>query len=178
MLRTGLVMSAVVAVSLSGVTALAQDGAAHLNKAEMDATAAAGIAAMLEADRTITDQVLRHIDVEDGHVGVSVVSRTAVSPGARQSGIAHVKLDEIYYVVDGEGTMVTGGELDDTQLRDSALLGPMLTGTIEGGQTRKMRVGDIAIIPKGMAHGWREIPTETITYLIFRNDPERVMEIK
>ena len=178
MLRSCSMVSAVVALSLSSVTTLAQGGATHIDKADLEATAAAGIAAMLEADRTITDQVLRHIDVEDGHLGVSVVSRTAVSPGEHQRGIAHVKLDEIYYVVEGEGTMVTGGEFVDTQLRDSALLGPMLSGTIQGGQARQMKVGDIAIIPKGMAHGWREIRTETITYLIFRNDPDRVMEIK
>jgi len=39
-------------------------------------------------------------------------------------------------------------------------------------------LGDIAIIPKGVPHSWSEITTDTISYLIFRTDPEKVMELK
>jgi len=32
--------------------------------------------------------------------------------------------------------------------------------------------------PKGVPHSWSEITTDTISYLIFRTDPEKVMELK
>ena len=41
-----------------------------------------------------------------------------------------------------------------------------------------VEVGDIAIIRKGMPHGWHEITSDTISYIIFRGDPNEVMQIK
>ena len=49
------------------------------------------------------------------------------------SGIAHPDLDEIYYIVSGTGTMVTGGEFVDMESSISSLLDPMERGEIRGG---------------------------------------------
>ena len=95
-----------------------------------------------------------------------------------ETGIAHINLDEIYYIVAGEGTMVTGGQFNDPSEINSALLGSMLRGEIVGGALQPVKVGDIAIIPKGMPHGWHEITTDTISYIIFRADPTEEMLIK
>ena len=54
----------------------------------------------------------------------------------------------------------------------------MERGKMRGGESRLINPGDIAIIPKGVAHPWSEIPTDTIDYLVFRNDPEKVMQVK
>ncbi|HJO10909.1 MAG TPA: AraC family ligand binding domain-containing protein, partial [Gammaproteobacteria bacterium] len=81
-------------------------------------------------------------------------------------------------VVSGEGTMVTGGEFIDKQVSDGGMLGAMERGEIRGGVLQKVKPGDIAIIPKGMPHGWHEIDTDSISYIIFRGDPEEVMGIK
>lgn len=111
-------------------------------------------------------------------MGVSVVQRSKVSFAGKETGIAHVNLDEIYYIVAGEGTMVTGGEFIDMQSSVSDLLGPTQRGEISGGVLQKVKPGDIAIIPKGMPHGWHEIATDTISYTVFRGDPDKVMALK
>ncbi|MCH7817683.1 MAG: hypothetical protein IIC60_14060, partial [Proteobacteria bacterium] len=152
-------------------------GSTIMTKEEVDETLAQGLV-NLAAGRTISDIVMRHIDVGAENVGVSVVQRSKVAPREIETGIAHVHLDETYYIVSGEGTMVTGGEFIEVQTSNSSLLGPMQRGEIRGGVLQKVKPGDIAIIPKGMPHGWHEITTDSISYIIFRSDPSKVMQIK
>ena len=145
-------------------------------KEEIDATLLEGLS-RISGDRAISDIVVRHIDVGEEYLGVSVVQRDKVEVSDTETGIAHIALDEIYYIVAGEGTMVTGGQFIDPTEINSDLLGSMLRGEITGGTLQPVRVGDIAIIPKGMPHGWHEIKTDTISYIIFRADPTEEMEI-
>ena len=72
--------------------------------------------------------------------------------------------------------MITGGEFVDMQTSHSDLLGAMRRGQLIGGVLQKVKPGDIAIIPKGMPHGWHEIVTDSIGYIIFRGDPKKVMQ--
>ena len=146
-------------------------------KEEVDATLLEGLS-RIAGDRAISDIVVRHIDVGEEYLGVSVVQRDKVEVSDTETGIAHIALDEIYYIVAGEGTMVTGGQFIDPTEINSNLLGSMLRGEIMGGTLQPVKVGDIAIIPKGMPHGWHEIKTETISYIIFRADPYEEMEIR
>lgn len=169
-------IAAVSALLFTGAIA-ADDGSTIMTKEEVEQTLAQGLANLAEG-RTVSDIVMRHIDVGEEHMGVSVVQRAKVEANGIETGIAHVTLDEIYYVVDGEGIMVTGGEFSDPQSSNSSLLGPMLRGEISGGVLQAVKPGDIAIIPKGMPHGWHEIHTDTISYIIFRGDPQKVMAIK
>ncbi len=160
------------------VTSAADDGGSTImSKEEVDATLTQGLANLAEG-RTVSDIVMRHIGVGEENMGVSVVQRSKVEANGMETGIAHVTLDEIYYIVAGEGTMVTGGEFVDKQTSNSSLLGPMERGEIRGGVLQKVKPGDIAIIPKGMPHGWHEMTTDTISYIIFRGDPDKVMDIK
>ncbi|MDD9890726.1 MAG: hypothetical protein OXU66_05855 [Gammaproteobacteria bacterium] len=152
-------------------------GSFIIPKAEVEETLLQGLANLAEG-RTVSDIVVRHIDVGEEYMGVSVVQRSKVEPRAIETGIAHVDLDEIYYIMAGEGTMVTGGKFVDPTETNSNLLGPMLRGEIREGVLQKVEVGDIAIIPKGMPHGWHEITTDAISYIIFRGDPNEVMQIK
>ncbi len=154
-----------------------EGGSTIMSKAEVDATLAQGLANLAEG-RSVSDIVMRHIDVGEEHMGVSVVQRSKVEDTGVETGIAHVTLDEIYYIVSGQGTMVSGGEFVDMQTSNSSLLGPMQRGEIRGGVLQFVKPGDIAIIPKGMPHGWHEIETDTISYIIFRGDPDKVMDIK
>jgi mannose-6-phosphate isomerase-like protein (cupin superfamily) len=155
---------------------IAQDGGATImNKKEVDSTLAQGLVNLANGT-TVSDIVMRHIGVGNENMGVSVVQRSKVEDTGVETGIAHVNLDEIYYIVAGEGTMVTGGEFIDKQTSNSSLLGPMERGEIRGGVFQKVKPGDIAIIPKGMPHGWHDI--DTISYIIFRGDPDKVMQVK
>ena len=152
-------------------------GSTIMTKEEVESTLERGLN-NLASGRSVSDIVMRHINVGKENMGVSVVQRSKVEPRDTESGIAHVDLDEIYYIVAGEGTMVTGGELVDKQTSNSSLLGPMERGEIRGGVLQRVKPGDIAIIPKGMPHGWHEIETDNISYIIFRGDPNKVMDIK
>ena len=169
----------IIALSYFCIVAIADndEGSTIMSKAEIDATLKQGLA-NLATGRTVSDIVMRHIDVGEENMGVSVVQRSKTEANDLETGIAHVDLDEIYYIVAGEGTMVTGGEFVDKQTSFSSLLGPMERGEIRGGVLQKVAPGDIAIILKGMPHGWHEMTTETISYIIFRGDPNKVMKIK
>ncbi|MEZ5488720.1 MAG: hypothetical protein R3F50_00175 [Gammaproteobacteria bacterium] len=173
MLTTLIALLAGVAMSAT----LAQlEGSVIINKKEVDAVFDQGLVNLANG-RTVSDIVVRHIDVGEEFMGVSVVQRSNTPVTEQETGIAHTDLDEIYYIVSGEGTMVTGGEFVDPQVTHSDLLGGMHRGVIKGGVLQKVKPGDIAIIPKGMPHGWHEIVTDSIGYIIFRGDPNQVMEL-
>jgi mannose-6-phosphate isomerase-like protein (cupin superfamily) len=56
---------------------------------------------------------------------------------------------EMFYVIEGTGTMVTGGKLVDEKRTNAA----NLSGTkIEGGESRKLAKGDFLIVPAGTPH--------------------------
>ncbi len=144
---------------------------------EVDTTLLEGLS-RIAGERSVSDIVVRHVDVGEEYLGVSVVQRDKIEVSDTETGIAHIALDEIYYIVAGEGTMVTGGQFKDPTKIDSDLLGGMLRGEIVDGTLQPVKVGDIAMIPKGMPHGWHEITTDTISYIIFRADPTKEMNIK
>ena len=92
------------------------------------------------------------------------------------AGTIHSEVTEVYTVLEGSATLVTGGRLIDPQPREDTALrrmvsGPGWTGTgMEGGVTRRVAEGDVIIIPAGTPHYFSEIP-ESITYTIVRVDP-------
>ncbi|MCB1669661.1 MAG: hypothetical protein R3F41_07355 [Gammaproteobacteria bacterium] len=159
-------------------TAMAQEeGSIIINRKEVEAVFDQGLVNLANGS-TVSDIVVRHVDVGEEFMGVSVVQRSKTPVTPEETGIAHTDLDEIYYIVSGEGTMVTGGEFVDPQVSHSDLLGEMWRGVVKGGVLQKVKPGDIAIIPKGMPHGWHEIVTDSIGYIIFRGDPNQVMDLK
>ena len=143
---------------------------------------AADILATIEnaPEGRVSDQQIRHIDAGGHNVGVGLVQRPpTTAPGA----IQHHNQTEVYYVVSGRGTMVTGGELTNARALDPdggtvrRLTGPSSVGGIEGGVSREIGPGDMVIVPAKSPHGFSEI-TETITYIVVRVDPEQLVELK
>ncbi|MDH3734742.1 MAG: cupin domain-containing protein [Gemmatimonadota bacterium] len=128
----------------------------------------------------VSDQQIRNVDAGGYNVGVGVVQRP---PTTSLGAIQHHQQTEVYYVVSGAGTLVTSARLADARPLDPegtvvrTLTGPSDFGTIEGGESRPVSSGDMLIIPEGVAHGFSEI-TETITYIVVRVDPERLVELK
>ena len=101
------------------------------------------------------------------------------SSGAR--GISHDHQTETYIIISGGGTLVTGGQImnGNRSAADSpvstVLNGPSCSGMIVGDVvSRDVKVGDIIIIPAGVAHGWSNIP-DHVDYLSVRPDPDRVI---
>ena len=99
----------------------------------------------------------------------------ATVPAGLSSGLYHNKQTEGYYIVSGEGMIVTGGHIVNgrTSAPDAevttTLNGPSCSGRIAGNDVvkRMVKTGDIVIIPAGVPHGWAEIK-EHVDYLSFR----------
>lgn len=90
---------------------------------------------------------------------VSVLRRN--KPGQSE---VHVKETDIFYVVDGEATFVTGGTMVGAkESRPNQLLG---TG-IDGGQVHQLKKGDFIVIPAGVPHWFKDVPT-SINYLTIK----------
>ena len=76
----------------------------------------------------------------------------------------HEKETDILYVVEGEATFVTGGTMVGGKLARPG----QLTGTeIEGGQTHRLRKGDVITIPAGTPHWFKEVPS-SVSYFVVK----------
>lgn len=144
---------------------------------------AADIEATMAAAPTdsVSDQSIRMIDAGDYNLGVGLVRRPAAQPGGP---IVHHAQAEIYRVVEGAGTLVTGGTLVDAQplAADSRvvtdLTGPSSIGSrIEGGRSRPVAAGDMVIIPAGVPHGFSALSSD-IAYVVVRVDPDQLVRLK
>ena len=130
---------------------------------------------------SVTDQAIRTVAVGNLNVGVGVVHRSAKAP---QTSIAHDELTEIYHILAGSGTLVTGGTLtkperfpaDSPTVKD--LAGPSLRGAgLEHGVSRTVRAGDVVIIPARTGH-WFSSIDGAIDYEVMRVDPGKLLSLK
>ena len=81
--------------------------------------------------------------------GVNLEYRTAVGPAA-----VHEKEAEMFYVLDGSATLVTGGKLANEKRTNAE----NLTGTgIEGGKSQAVAKGDVIMVPENMPHWFSAI---------------------
>jgi mannose-6-phosphate isomerase-like protein (cupin superfamily) len=113
---------------------------ADLQAALENSKAAGG--ALASASITVTDQYRG-----------SIVHRTEPN-----GAITHAGNTEIHYMLEGSGTVVTGG----TIVRADGV-----PARIEGGEAHRVVKGDIVVIPAGSPHMYSQID-EPITYLEFR----------
>jgi mannose-6-phosphate isomerase-like protein (cupin superfamily) len=79
-----------------------------------------------------------------------------------QGGGAHEKGDEVHHILEGSGTLVTGGQV----VRGS---GPNAQSTIEGGTSRKVSAGDVVLIPANTPHWYSQVDG-SVRYLEVRFD--------
>ncbi len=93
-------------------------------------------------------------------------------PGGPMNVINHAKLTEVYYVTSGEGTIVTGSDIENVRplAADNELVttvvGPGDNATLKKpAQSRKVKAGDVIIIPAGVYHGFSEVP-DHIEYVL------------
>lgn len=76
---------------------------------------------------------------------------------------AHRDVTDIYYVVDGSATLVTGGRLEGA---DERTPGEFFGGELIGGEERVISAGDVVAIPPGIPHWYKEVPNEISYYLV------------
>lgn len=79
----------------------------------------------------------------------SLEYRVAVAPAA-----IHEREAEVFYVIDGTATMVTGGKLINERRTNAENLSG---SSIEGGTSRNIAKGDFIVVPENTAHGFSAI---------------------
>jgi mannose-6-phosphate isomerase-like protein (cupin superfamily) len=130
---------------------------------------------------SVSDQQVRVVDVGKAKVALGAVYRSAK---AKQNAVFHDQVSEMYYILEGSGTLVTGGKLvnpkrraaDEPVVKD--INGPSVGGTaIEGGESRHIAPGDVLIIPAGVPHWFSSVDGE-IRYVMFRVDPDKILPLK
>jgi AraC-like ligand binding domain len=132
------------------------------------------------------DQPLRTIDGGTANIGIFIVHR----PQEPNQGctiehdtLVNDRTISIFFVLDGGGTLVTGGKLANPKPLppkdpDLKLLGSGSRGNgIQNGQRRRISKGDIVIIPPGVPHGFSAIE-KSITYEVIRIDSEKRLPLK
>lgn len=122
----------------------------------------------------VSDRPIRTVEVTgDYRVGVYGVFRPEEFPGG--ANLHPVNTTEIYYMIEGVATLVTGGTLID---ETPAPTGTSVRGSgIEGGVSRRVTKGDVIIIPGHTPHWFSELETD-IEYLIFRPDPDNRIPLR
>jgi len=130
------------------------------------------------------DQQIRAVDAGRTNIGVGIVYRTKLTKPADQSVAEHDQVSEVYHIIDGEATFVTGAEINGLKARPAddrsvvLLNGPGGNGaTISNGVTHHLKAGDVIVIPAGVGHWFTKID-DHIRYLVVRIDPDKVMPMK
>jgi len=86
----------------------------------------------------------------------------------RRTGSGEVEIHEhdtdIFYIVEGSATFVTGGKAIDQR---SSGPGEMRAKAIVGGEDRVLNKGDVIVIPKGIPHWFKEV-NGTFLYLMVK----------
>jgi len=125
-----------------------------------------------------SDRPMRVIDVGGYRVGVFGVFRPKGTPAS--ATMHQTDVSETYYMLEGAGTLVTGGTLKKPVKPRQSNLGEWTdqgSDSIEGGVSRRIAKGDVVIIPGGVPHGWASLEGD-ITYLIVRADPSKKLPLK
>jgi mannose-6-phosphate isomerase-like protein (cupin superfamily) len=164
-------------VLVLSASVFAQDSAAPPPALDVSAADVKAFIDQLPKDR-VSDLPIRVTDVGGYKVGLYGVFRPKNMPG--EANQHQTSVTEIYYILEGTGTLVTGGRLKDSR---SAGVSPNtgrenLRGSgIEGGVSRKVGPGDIIVIPGRLPHWFSGLDSD-IEYLIYRPDPEGLQKVK
>jgi mannose-6-phosphate isomerase-like protein (cupin superfamily) len=179
----------VVALNLFAVTTSAQSptvppgppapakAAVDITKADLAAALKIGMEA-LKPGVAVSDRNIALANSGAYNVTVAFVTRPATKVPSG-TALSHDKITEIYYVVRGSGTQVTGTLTNATQSTGSTTIGPGWSSTspIKADRTTKLGPGEMQIIPPGVGHVWSEIADGGIVYMVIRVDPEHVLAL-
>ena len=80
-------------------------------------------------------------------------------------GELHERDADLFYVLDGHSTIMTGGELVNPK---SVAPGEVRADSVKGGRSQELHPGDVVHIPAGMPHQMRVAPGDTVTYFVVK----------
>jgi len=132
----------------------------------------------------LTDQQVRDVEIGKSHIGIGVVHRGKLAAPAPESVAEHDLVSEVYHVIDGAATLVTGPDLVGKKRRPADLETVRLfngpgnnSSSIRNGVTHELKPGDVIVIPAGTGHWFTKID-DHITYLMVRIDPDKATPLK
>ena len=180
------VLSLVILGALTGFVpaAHAQSGppgppkpAVDVTQAMLDIAAKLGAGA-LKPGVSVSDRNIALSDTGGYNVTVAYVTRPA-SKVMSGTVLSHDQITEIYYVVSGRGTQVTGALTNGTKQTGSTTIGPGWSSTtpIANGRTTTLGPGEMQVIPPNTGHVWTEIADGGMVYMVIRIDPGHVLAL-
>ena len=134
--------------------------------------------------RNIIDQQVRSLDLGKSGVAIGMVYRGKLAAPQDRSVAEHHQVSEVYHIIDGTATLVTGPVLVGAEPRPATnenvriLNGPgSNAASIQGGVTHHLKAGDVIVIPAGTGHWFTKID-DHISYLMIRIDPDKIVPLK
>ena len=117
----------------------------------------------------IVDQLVKDVDVAGHKVALAMLRRVKPETNA----LIHSHVTEVYQIIKGSGTLITGGSLKGAKPNDltNVAAGAGFSGVHEGGQRQRVGPGDVVIVPQGTPHRLGELDGE-IVYLTYRFDSQ------
>ena len=140
-------------VILTASAAFAQQppapAAAAASRTMVSASDVTALIAKAKAERKDNQALLAQSMIQLAPYNVSLEYRAAVANAA-----VHETEAELFYVIDGSATLVTGGKLTNENRTNAA----NLSGSgIEGGVSRRVAKGDFIMVPEGTPHWFSAI---------------------
>jgi len=157
-------------VILTASAAFAQQppapAAAAVSRTMVSASDVTALIAKAKAERKGDQALLAQSMIQLAPYNVSLEYRAAVANAA-----VHETEAELFYVIDGSATLVTGGKLTNENRTNAA----NLSGSgIEGGVSRRVAKGDFIMVPEGTPHWFSAIDgTVVLMSLHLPHSPQR-----
>ena len=100
--------------------------------------------------------------------GTLIKASDLIVMGAHRSGGGQVELHEketdVFYVVDGDATFITGGKMVGGNVTSP---GQWRATEIEGGEVHHLTKGDVMVIPAGIPHWFKDVP-HSVSYVVVK----------
>jgi mannose-6-phosphate isomerase-like protein (cupin superfamily) len=158
--------------------------AVYVPKSELDAYNQRAI------DHKLVDQQVRSVDVGKVQVGIGSIYRGKLGNAqglenqVAEAVAEHEQVSEVYYVIEGSATLLTGPDLVDPKPRPSTLKtvreqnGPGFSAaSIKNPEVHELKAGDMIVIPAGTGHWFTKID-DHIRYVMVRLDPDKLLPTK
>ena len=85
-------------------------------------------------------------------------------------GELHQNFADLFYILDGHVTLLTGGEVVDAK---TTAPGEIRGASVKGGTGQELKAGDVVHIPAGMAHQMLVPAGSTVTYFVVKIEESR-----
>lgn len=149
-------------VGVSGAASAAQDEELAIAGANALASPGSAAAVLFYDKEQVKKSFADGAVLFDGMGGRNYMVHTSRrdKPGVAE---LHAKDTDIIYVLEGSFTLVTGGTAVDAKTTaPDEMRGP----SINGGETREMKPGDVIIVPAGTPHWFKEVKGPVLYYTI------------